>query len=199
MDISYNKKGIKFEKDLNSLDKFVIDFTSVLNKLDIDYVIISGYVAILFGRSRISEDIDVFIEYISLDTFKRLWNSLEESFYCINTDNFEDAYKEYLKNNDAIRLAKKDKFIPNIEIKFPKIDLDLLSLKNRIKVVVNDNIIYISPIELQIVFKLSLGSEKDIEDARYLYGIFKEKLNKELLEELFRKLNIPGEHKRYIT
>ena len=86
-----------------------------------------------------------------------------------------------------------------IEIKFPKIDLDFLALENRINAIVNKEVIYISPLELQIVFKLSLGSEKDLEDAYYLYSLFKEELNRKILEELFRKLNIPENLRRYIT
>ena len=59
MKLKFSKKKIEFRKELNDLDKFVIDFTSILNKLKIKYVIVSGYVAILFGRSRSSEDIDI--------------------------------------------------------------------------------------------------------------------------------------------
>ena len=59
MELKFSGNKIVFEKELNKLDKFVIDFTSILNKLDIRYVIVSGYVAILFGRNRSSEDIDI--------------------------------------------------------------------------------------------------------------------------------------------
>jgi len=44
--------------------------------------------------------------------------------------------------------------------------------------VLNEFDINISTSELQIPFKLYLGSEKDYEDARYLYQEFKEKLIK---------------------
>jgi hypothetical protein len=43
-----DKKEIILDKELNNLDKFVIDFVSLLD----NYVIVSGYVSILFGRSR---------------------------------------------------------------------------------------------------------------------------------------------------
>ena len=88
--------------------------------------------------------------------------------------------------------------MPNVEIKWIKKDLDWLSLNNKIKVSVNNNVIYISPIELQIAFKLYLGSDKDLEDARYIYDLFKGRLNRALLNELCRKLNIDIEHKRFI-
>jgi len=55
MEIKYSNKGIEFEKELNSLDKFTIKFTSILNKLNINYVVVSGYVSILFGRIEVQK------------------------------------------------------------------------------------------------------------------------------------------------
>jgi len=90
----------------------------------------------------------------------------------------------------AIRFSRNKEFIPNVEIKFPKVELDSWALKKRREVILNGNKIFISPIELQIPFKLYLGSEKDIEDAKHLYNIFKNKLNLQLLQEFNRKLKI---------
>gem|GEM_PF-4971067 len=54
----WDEHGIIFnEKVLNKYDRFVLDFT--LEKEKIRYVLLSGYVAILFGRSRQTEDIDL--------------------------------------------------------------------------------------------------------------------------------------------
>jgi len=98
MEISYSGSIIELKKELTNLDRFVIGFTSLLNKLNSKYVIVSGYVAILFGR-------------------------------------------------------------------------------NRREVTLNSHRLFISPLELQIAFKLYLGSEKDIEDARFLYSLFIDKLD----------------------
>ena len=59
--MDYSNETIRFNKELGNLDEFVVDFTSILMKEGIDYVLMSGYVAILFGRNRESEDIDIFI------------------------------------------------------------------------------------------------------------------------------------------
>jgi len=192
MEIEYGKK-IEFEKELSSLDQFVIAFTRILNKSGIKYVIISGYVAILFGRNRTSEDVDIIIEKLDLAKFKALWTALLSEFECLNTTNAEDAYKIYLLCGDSIRFSRKGKYVPNMEIKFPNISLDgfdLLALNERKEVVVNDNQMFISQIELQIAFKFSLGSDKDIEDAVYLYELFKDKLDIKLLRAFSRKLKI---------
>ena len=53
------EKGILIiEKELNNLDLFVMDFLKVWTT-QAEYVLVSGYVSILTGRSRISEDIDI--------------------------------------------------------------------------------------------------------------------------------------------
>ena len=196
MDIVYAKEKIEFKKELNNLDEFTIEFTSVLNKLNITYVIVSGYVSILFGRNRASEDIDIIVDKININKFRDLWNNLSQ-FECLEHTKFEDAY-EYIINGTAIRFSRKNKFIPNIEFKFPKKDLEEWVLKNRIKVDINNKTIFISPIELQIAFKIYLGSEKDIEDARYLYGLFKDKIDIRLLGEFNQKLKITKKFNIYI-
>jgi len=85
-------------------------------------------------------------------------------------------------------------YIPNIEIKFPAVILDNTALAEKKCIVLNKNIIlFIAPIELQIPFKIYLGSDKDIEDAQHLYYIFNDKINKSLMREFARKLKIEGE------
>ena len=198
MKLKWTPEGIEFNKVENELDKLTFKFCSILNKRKIEYVIVSGYVAILFGRNRMSEDIDILIKKLSYDEFAALWGDLTKELECLNAADVKNAYNEYLEKNTAIRFAWEKCFMPNVEIKWIKKDLDWLSLNNKIKVSVNNNVIYISPIELQIAFKLYLGSDKDLEDARYIYDLFKGRLNRALLNELCRKLNIDIEHKRFI-
>lgn len=100
----------------------------------------------------------------------------------------------------SIRFSRKDQPIPNIEFMFPKAeDLDNWVLKNGKQVQLNRQILKISPIELQIAYKLFLGSEKDIEDARHLYQLFKEDLNQKLLTQFLLKLDKKGLFNRYLA
>ncbi len=198
MKIDVIGKKIEFKKEQNKLDRFVIEFTSLLNKLQIKHVIVSGYVAILFGRSRTSEDVDIIAEKIDSETFTRVWNTISDGFYCINTKNVKEAYDDYLCNGISLRFAKKNTFIPNIEFKFPKTDLDDWTIKERIQVILNSHYFSISPLELQISFKLHLGSEKDIEDAKFLYELFKETLDVTLLRDFNRKLKTQTLFQRYL-
>ncbi|MBI3623908.1 hypothetical protein HY212_07565 [Candidatus Pacearchaeota archaeon] len=184
------KGVIKLSKNLNELDKFVRDFTSLLK----EYVIVSGYVSILLGRTRATEDVDLLVPEISLNEFNNLWKeSIKNGFWCINTPNPEEAYN--MLNDHAIRFCRKNQPLPNIEFKRIKNELDRFSFENKIKVLIEANTFYISPLELQIAYKLFLGSEKDIEDARHLYKFFKDKINKQELHYSLEKLKVENKLK----
>lgn len=198
MELKYTKNRIEFEKELNSLDKFVIAFCSILNKLNVKYVIIAGYVAILFGRNRNSEDIDIFIDDIDFNKFKTLWAELLKDFECINTKDMKDAFETYLQEVNQIRFSRKDNPVPNMEIKKAKDSTDWWSLNNRKKVILNNSELFVSPFEIQIAYKLYLGSEKDIEDARFLYKLFKDKIDIKLLHSFNSKFNIENRFRRYV-
>lgn len=99
-----------------------------------------------------------------------------------------------LEEKLGIRVAKKDTIIPNIEMKFIKDDIDNFTLKNHVNVILNKEFnFFISPIEIEIPYKIYLGSEKDIEDALYLWNIFKGKLDKKLISRFMKELNVSGE------
>ena len=65
--MEYNQiaKEIRINKVLNELDKFVIEFVNILEK-HVGYVIVSGYVSILLGRARASEDVDLLVPEMNL-------------------------------------------------------------------------------------------------------------------------------------
>ncbi len=199
MEIEFKADKIIFNRELSLLDSFVLSFTEHLVTNNIKYVVVSGYVAIFFGRSRISEDVDILIEHISFEKFLKFWSEIEQSYECLNTSNPHEAYKDYLENHHAIRIARKGSFIPNIELKFVKNDLDRYSLEHRRHIELAKRSLYLSPLELQIPYKLFLGSEKDIEDARFLFKLFKDKLDIGLLKTFLTELRVTDDHaKRYL-
>lgn len=188
------KREIICEKILSNLDKFVLDFVSCVE----DYVIVSGYVFILLGRTRATEDVDLLIPQMTERDFLKFWKEIYNlGFWCINTSEPEKAFN--LLKGHAIRFAKEGRPVPNIEFKIIKNDLDRYSYENRIKVVLKDCVFFISPLELQIAYKLFLAadgtdeelqSDKDIEDARHLYKLFKDKINKDEFVGFINQLNI---------
>jgi len=175
-------------KVLNILDRFTLDFINILEK-HTSYVLVSGYVSILLGRSRSSEDIDLLVPPLSFVQFTTLCADFDKAgFECLNTSSLQEAYA-FLQEH-AIRFARKGKPLPNMEFKQISLPVHRLALDTRLKVRFDSHSLYISSLELQIAYKLSLmakgtiaelSADKDFEDAKHLYVLFKEHLNKELL------------------
>jgi len=181
MEIEYSKDSIILRnKSLSDVDKFVLEFVDII-KNHFRYVIVSGYVAILFGRSRGTEDIDILIEKITKSEFSKFVSEIENRYDFLNPEDREGLY-EMLSENLGIRISKKNEIIPNIEFKIIKNEVEKYVLDNRLKVELDDNLLYISPIEIQLAYKLYLGSEKDIMDAVYLYELFENNIQRDEIE-----------------
>ena len=151
--------------------------------------------SILFGRSRGTEDIDILVEWLDENTFTVLYSRLKnKKYYFLNPGGVRELY-QMLEEGLAVRISKEDMVIPNIELKFVRNEIEKYSLENRIRLILEDDTpfeLYISPIEVQIPYKLYLGSDKDIEDAVYLWEIFKRYLKREKLKRFMEKLEVDG-------
>jgi len=182
-----NKRTIKIDKIPTLLDKFVVNFCRVLKK-HTRYVVVSGYVSILFGRARATEDIDILIERLTEENFYKLYSEItKKGYWCINAKSRKKAY-EMLSDNLRIRFARRKSVIPNAELKFAKKEIEKETLIDNLKAILNSGEIIISKIEQQIAYKeIMLGSQKDFEDARHLERLFKYKINKRLLKEYRRR------------
>jgi len=178
-----DKKTIEINRELSELDKFTLDFVKILKKYT-NYVLVSGYVSILLGRARVSEDVDVIIQRIDFSTFQALYKELKKNnYYCLNAEKESTIY-DYLSNNLAVRFAKKDKTIPNIELKWVKHKFDKLAIEDTIDVKLSKGDLKISNLELQIAFKEEiLKSPKDLDDANHIKEVAKEYLDKKLIQK----------------
>ncbi len=187
MELEFKKNQIIIHgKVVNNLDKFVLSITEILEKYT-NYVIVSGYVAIFFGRTRATEDIDILIENKNIDSF--LKEVVKKGYWIINTTSTEDAV-DMLNSGSPIRIAKKNNISPNVEIKFPKMGIDKYALNNKIKVIFDHKHFFTSEIELQIAYKFLLGSPKDIEDALHISNVFKNSIDKNKIIKHADMLNI---------
>lgn len=191
--IEFKDNEIILDKKLSINDEQVLDFSEILAKNNIRYVIFSKYIPILFGNNGTSEDIDILVQNISFEKFLKLWLEIENTYECKNTEDPIDAYNAYLKNHHIVRIAKKENQNPEFRIKIIKNEIDRFTLKYRKKVILGDRNLFISPFEMQIPSNLSRGSPEDIEDARFLYKLSKDKLNMALMERFLSELNIPKE------
>jgi hypothetical protein len=170
------KNCILLDRELSDLDRFALKFINTLSKYT-DYCIVSGYVSILLGRARSSEDIDILIPRMDGLAFRGLVDGLyKKGFSCINCEKGH-AYG-YMSSHTAVRFAKKGEVIPNIELKFAKNRIENEAILDRIRIVVGTREFFVSNLELQIAFKEKvLKSMKDIEDARHLRNISKGRLD----------------------
>jgi len=174
--------------DKNILDKFVEDFCGVIEKY-VRYIIVSGFVAISHGRARGTEDIDMIIEKIPLDIFFRMHKNLENAgFECIQSDKPEEIF-DYLSKGDGVRYVRKNEFLPEMEIKFVKDEIDELQLSSRQKLPLSGLDIWFSSIEMNIAFKEELlKSDKDIEDAKHLRIIYEDEISETLINDIKKKI-----------
>ena len=108
----------------NILDKFALRFIRIIERF-IEYIIVSGFVAISSGRTRVTEDIDMIIKPIDKETFDKMNVELiKNKFVCIQSSNSDEIYDSYLSKFYPVRYIEKDKQLPQMELKFAKDELD---------------------------------------------------------------------------
>lgn len=185
--ITWTADGIVINRPVEFLDKFLHNFIVILQK-HTTYAVVGGFVAIALGRTRGTEDIDMYIPRLSKEQFIKLYLELSAAgFWCLNAEDAEELFA-YLKDNIPIRFAEKGKTIPNIEIKFVKDKLDEFSLSDTMKVKIGDYEFIFNSVEMNIAFKrYYLKSPKDMEDASHLEAVLKDKLNHEKINK-YRQL-----------
>ena len=101
-----------------------------------------------------------------------------------------------LSDGDNIWVAPDEQVIPHIEAKFVDDEADRASLDQAITARIGDSELPVGPLELQIPYKLYLGTRTDIEDASHLLALFEESLRTEELERWVQKLAVEDEYDR---
>ena len=151
---------------------------------------VRGYVVILVGRNRGTDDVVIIIPKISKDQLKLLYKDLlEKGYWCLNSSDLEDMW-DLLTSKHSIRFAIEPEVSPNIELKFLKDAYDQIALKNPLIIEINGNEkLRTSFLELQIAFKEEvLKSNKDIEDANHLRLVAEGHLNENLINDYKKQL-----------
>ena len=169
--------------DNNILDSFTLNFCSIVNR-HCKYCIVSGFFAIVTGRSRGTEDIDILIESVDLDTFKKLHIELLQKFeLLLPIEDSEELYNDYILKHIPIRYIYKNELFPNMEFKMCKNSVERSAIENRRKYPQIGLDIYLPQVEQQIAFKeVVLTSQKDIEDSNHLRMFFKDEIDEHNIE-----------------
>lgn len=193
--ITFEDGELVVDREPNELDELAIEFTGILTDLDIQHVYVAGYIAILTGRARSTEDIDVLIERLDETETERLSERLRDEGLWGPAMPLDEMY-EMLANGDNIWVAPEEQVIPHIEAKFVHTEVDQASLRNAISAHIAGTELPIGPLELGIAYKLYLGAQKDFEDAVHLYTLFEETLRTEDLERWVEHLGVGTDYDR---
>lgn len=187
--------ALTISRTLSDLDTDVLEFTQVLDSCDVDYVIVSGYVAILTGRSRATEDIYVVIEPLSESETEQLVAEFKANGYWGMAMPLDEMHS-MLDEGSRIRIAEDGEMYPNFETWFVSNEVEREAISNALTVELGESEIRISPIELQIAYKLrhaqaaGTTTGKDFEDALHLYLTFEEQFNTEKLVQYVGELGV---------
>ncbi|MDZ5812656.1 hypothetical protein U4E84_15010 [Halorubrum sp. AD140] len=193
--IELRDETLYVDRALNQLDELAIAFSDILDHVGIEHVFIAGYVSILAGRARSTEDVDVLIEPIDEAIAETLATRLETENFWGPAMPLASMY-EMLENGDPIWVAPTDQVTPHLKVKTVGDEFDRASLSHAITAQIGGESIPIGPLELQIAYKLSLGAQKDIEDAVHLYTLFEETLSVSQLETWVSRLDVDAEYDR---
>jgi len=193
--MEFTGDGVVIDKRPSELDELVIDVVDILEDVGVSYTVVSGYVAVLFGRARATEDIDVLVEPFDEPTARELANRLRDAGYWGSAMPLYDLY-ETVTDGLPVRIAEDGDIVPNVELKFASDEYDRLSLQNTTVVRLAGNEIRIGSLELQIAYKLGMGTRKDFEDALYLYEAVGRNLNTDKLETYVERLGVEDEFGR---
>ncbi|PSP88422.1 hypothetical protein BRC90_07410 [Halobacteriales archaeon QS_4_69_34] len=193
--MEFTDDGVVIDKPPSDLDRLVLDVAEILERVDVRYAVVSGYVAVLFGRARATEDIDVIVERFDAATASELATALNDAGYWGSAMPLDELH-ETLTDDLPVRIAEQDHRVPNVELKFASDEYDCASLDDPITVHLRDGSVRIGPLELQIAYKLDMGAQKDFEDALYLHEILEANLNRRALEAYVVKLGVEDEYER---
>lgn len=107
-----------------------------------------------------------------------------------------DSMEEMLEDN--IWVVRDGEMVPHLEAKFVSDEYDRASLENRItaKLTSVNEELPIGPLELQIAYKLYLGTPKDFEDALHLHSLFEESVSTPALEHWVTNPGVEGDYER---
>ncbi|MBI4738559.1 hypothetical protein HY772_03205 [Candidatus Woesearchaeota archaeon] len=171
--------------DKNILDEFAVQFATVVER-HCEYIIVSGFVAISSGRMRATEDIDMILPKLSFEKFHELHRDLiKYGFVCMQSDDPKEIYDSYLTCNTNVRYTWKNRPIPEMEVKFAKDEVDDYQFKTKEKIPLTGLDLWFSSINMNIAFKEGcLKSDKDLEDARHLRIVYREKVDEQEIKRI---------------
>ena len=173
------------ERDLTDLDRYVCRFVRIVEKYT-DYVIVSGYISILLGLPRPTFDVDVLAKPMSREDFEKMLDELRANGFVT----IEDKEKAFILFSQGHTISIHTPDVWYFDFKQPKDRWGYVSISSPLIARIGECEIRIAPPEVQIPYKLWLGSDKDIKDAVYIYERLKEIIDEERLREYAEAMGV---------
>lgn len=183
-------------REPNDLDELALTFSEICGELGHDHVFVSGYVAILTGRSRSTEDIDVLIERLDPHELDVLMERAREANLWGPATPLEST-GSVLEDGGNVWVAREGEHLPHLEVKFERDEFDRASLDGSLPAHIGDRTLPIGPLELQIAYKLYLGTETDLDDAFHIATLFEQTLREPEIQDWVERLGVEEEYDRF--
>lgn len=185
--------ALVIEKEQSTLDERTFEFLAVLDAVDVDYVVVSGYVLLLTGRNRMTEDIDVILARSSRSVLQALADRLEDAGYVATPPPIE-RLPSFIQASH-VDVSKEGRRVPSFDLSLADTQLERSAIADPLTVRFAGRDIPVAPLEQQIAYKLYMAGDPrewkgtDYEDALHLYRVFEERLNIAELERYVEALD----------
>lgn len=183
-----SERIIEVDAKPTQLDHIVYTFVRLVEKYT-KYVLVSGYTSILLGNERPTHDIDILVSgFTGESEFKSFLSELKKKKMKVATAPEKMLYNMVEKDEEPISIFTDT--IWYFDFKKAKTKWDFLSIQKYILVRKGELEFKISAPEIQIPYKLYLGSDKDIKDAAFLYTKLRKIINTADMKAVGRSMKV---------
>lgn len=176
---------------MDKLTQIVKNIHHYCEENNIDYVIVGGFSVLVFGRTRMTMDIDIIIDHNQLD-YDHFVNHFRKHGFDINRSDLEvldeELHGSFFEKDTMFRIDLKGVHGNNEQI---SIKHALLANFNNVKAYFDN------PNQL-IAHKLKFGSEQDLEDAYAVYYRSQELIDHNLLTSFAANLGVSRELEEFL-
>ncbi len=179
---------IEVKSGITELDELVWELVSRLEKYT-SYVIVSGYIAILLGMERPTQDVDVVISgFRTREDFDYFFKEIKSLGWETIPSNLDELYFLLEERNEKVDIFTDKQWY--FDFKKAKNKWARFSLENPVLIKKGEFTFKVAPPEIQIPYKVWLGSDKDLKDAAFLYERLKPIINKKAMLEIAGEMGV---------
>lgn len=181
------------DRELSEFDRRAFAFFDLLDEVGIDYLVVSGYLLLLTGRQRMTEDVDLILSLQTSDRLDELVTRLGEEGYVANPPPL-DRLPEFIEEGH-VGVHAKGARVPTFDLSLGDTQIERDAFADSLSVEVSGQTLHVTPFEQQIAYKLSMlhdpsdHTAMDFLDALHLYRLFEDQLDMDSLRNYVHRLN----------